>query len=405
MTEPEPGTPPAPHPAASRAGIALLGALVAFGALSIDMYLPSLPDIAASLDASPDRVQATLTTFFSGFAIAMLVYGPLSDAIGRRPLLIGGIVAFILASIGCAFAASVEQLIVLRFLQAAGGAAASVLGRAIVRDIFPPSEAPSALSTMALVMAFGPLLAPLVGGQILRFAEWPAIFLVLAAYGTVCLVATLRMIPETLPAERRRDLRLGRAFLAYGRILTDRVTFGYLLASGFSFAAMFAYITGTPFVYIEHFGVPREWYGALFGLNIVSQMSFTYLNARLVRRLGPQKMTLFGVMVGFAGATLLLFAGLTGIGGLALVVLALLPVVGITALVGANGTAIALNRFPENAGAAAATFTAALFAFGALASIGVGLVHDGTPAAMSLVIFACSTIALLGRLAARENAA
>ena len=151
--------------------------------------------------------------------------------------------------------------------------------------------------------------------------------------------------------------------------------------------------------------MPREWYGALFGLNIVSQMSFTYLNARLVRRLGPQKMTLFGVMVGFAGATLLLFAGLTGIGGLALVVLALLPVVGIPALVGANGTAIALNRFPENAGAAAATFTAALFAFGALASIGVGLVHDGTPAAMSLVIFACSTIALLGRLAARENAA
>ncbi|MEZ5839124.1 MAG: Bcr/CflA family multidrug efflux MFS transporter [Hyphomicrobiales bacterium] len=397
--------PAAPHPAASRRGIALLGMLVAFGALSIDMYLPSLPDIATSLATSPDRVQATLTTFFAGFGTAMLVYGPLSDAIGRRPLLLSGIVVFIVASIGCAFAASVEQLIVLRFLQAAGGAAAAVLGRAIVRDIFPPAEAPHVLSTMALVMALGPLLAPLIGGQILRFAEWPAIFLVLAGYGALCLVAAWRMLPETLPASRRRDLHLGRAFLAYGRILADRVSFGYLLASGFAFAAMFAYITGTPFVYIEYFGVPREWYGVLFGMNIVSQMSFTYLNTRLVRRLGPERMTLIGVVVGFAGAALLLLAGLTGLGGLPLIVVALLPVVGVTALVGANSTAIALNRFPENAGAAAATFTAGMFGFGALSSVAVGMVHDGTPAAMAIVIFGCSTIALLGRLFGGAGAA
>lgn len=392
------------HPATTTAGVILLGMLVAFAPAAIDLYLPSLPEIGRVLDASEKQVQLTLTAFLLGMCGAILIAGPLSDVLGRRLPLICGILLFVAASLLCAFAINIEQLIALRFLQAAGGGVASVLARVTVRDVFPANEAARVLSLMALVTSIAPLVAPLIGGQILRIGDWTHIFFALAAFGLICLLATWKILPESLPPERRSQSGTARAFLAYGHILADRVSLGYLLCGGFVFAAMFAYITGTPFVYIEYFKVPPEWYGVLFGLNIISQIIFTYINSRLVKKVGAERMSLYGTLAAFAGCAGLLVAGVTGWYSLAYIVICLLPIVGMTVMLGANAIAIMMHRFPENAGAAASTFTAGMFGFGAVASFFVGLLNNGTPWAMCMVIFGCGAISIFGRLILAKDA-
>ncbi|WP_404417343.1 Bcr/CflA family multidrug efflux MFS transporter [Marinospirillum sp.] len=376
--------------------IVLLAALVAFGPLSIDMYLPSLPLIAADLGAAQADIQLTISSFLIGLFIGMLFYGPLSDKLGRRPLLLGGITLYLLASIACFLAVSAEWLIAARFLQALGAAAASVLARAIVRDLFPLNEAARVLSLMHLVTMIATLIAPLVGGYLIMLTGWRSLFVVLFVFAALVLLFSVWKIPETHHGSSRGSSFLA-VYKAYGLILLQPVAVGYILCMSLTFAGMFAYITASPFIYIEYFGVAPQVYAWLFSLNIGGIILLVSLNARYVGRFGTQRLLWLGAALAAVSGLLLLFAGVSGWGGLPLIVVALLGFVSVTGVLGANCMASLLSRFPEQAGAAAGIAVATQFGTGALASGLVSWLHDGTPLAMSLIIglLGCGSLAAL----------
>lgn len=370
--------------------IVLLGALVAFGPLSIDTYLPSLPAIALALHATEAAVQLTISAFLVGFCSGMLVYGPLSDRYGRRPVLLGGIALYVLATLACALADDVGHLVALRALQAFGGGAAAVLARAIVRDIFPPLRVAPVLSLMQLVTMVAPLLAPILGGYLMLAAGWRAIFFALAAFGAWCFVAVWLRVPETHLPHARTGGGLGHAFRGYAAALRDPATLGYLLSSGACFVGLFAYITASPFVYIHHFGVPPQYYGYLFGLNVVGIIIGSSINARVVGRLGPDRMLRIGTSIAALAGLVLSALAISGRGGLMGVVLPLVFYVGVIGLVAANAVARLFALHPERAGAISALAGAIQFGCGTLGSLVVGHFPDGGPLAM------CATIGVGG---------
>lgn len=361
------------------------------------MYLPSLPGIARDLHATSAEVQLSVTAFLTGFCLGMLLYGPLADRFGRRPVLITGIFFYVITSVLCAFAQNVEQLVALRLLQALGGGAASVLGRAIVRDVFPPLDAARVLSIMHVITMIAPLVAPILGGYLLIGFGWRSIFTVLAGFGLICLAPVLWRLKETYPPTQRTATNLRSAFVPYGHLLRNRRALGYVLCGGLSFAGMFAFIAGSPFVYIEYFRVAPDHYGYLFGLNIVGIMLATTYNAKKVKRVGSQTMLSVGAAVAAVSGMVLAVSGITGFGGLAGVVIPLFFFVAVTGLIGANCVAQLLALFPQSAGVAAATFGAAQFGLGAAASVAVGVFHNGTPTAMCLVVAVtgCGSLMLL----------
>lgn len=388
-------TTPVIKPAREGRFILLLGALVAFGPLSIDLYLPALPAMAAGLAASAEAVQLTITVFLAGFSVGMLFYGPISDRYGRRTVLLSGIALFALASLACVLAVAVEQLILARFLQALGGGAASVLARAVVRDVYTPTEAIRKLSLMAMVTAIAPLLAPILGSVLLEHFGWRGTFGALLVWGLLSLLVVCFQLPETLPVERRGQLSLTSAFAAYGRLLSDPVALGLLLAGGMSFAAMFAYITGGPFYFIELHGYSPLAFSLLFAANALGIFTANFLNSRLVRRQGAAVMAGVGSGCGFVGALLLWVA--SGVGDALPAVLAgLFIVVSMTGLLGANCVGLLMARYPQNAGAAAALFGASQFGLGMLASATISYFHDPNGRAMAWVILAVSAMSLLG---------
>ncbi|MGA4635707.1 Bcr/CflA family multidrug efflux MFS transporter [Pseudomonas solani] len=385
--------------------ILLLAALVAFGPLSIDMYLPSLPLIASDLAASEAQVQMSIGLFLVGLCIGMLLYGPLSDRFGRRPLLLGGIALYLAASLGCALAAEVEHLLAWRLLQALGGAAASVLARAIVRDLFPLSDAARVLSLMHLVTMLATLVAPLLGSWMMQVAGWRSIFIGLLGFASLCALAVWCWIPETHQGDARGH-SLASAFLAYLSILSHPRALGLMLCMELSFAGMFAYITASPFVFIGHFGFSPSQYGLMFGANIAGVILATSLNARLIGRLGPERMLRLGSWVSILAGLWLLLAATQPVLGWWGIAFGLLLYVSVTGMLGANAIASLMALFPLRAGAAAALAVAGQFGLGALASAGVGLLHDGTPWPMCLVVAVCGVGAFLSlRLAVRREAA
>jgi DHA1 family bicyclomycin/chloramphenicol resistance-like MFS transporter len=356
-----------------------------------------LPSLANAFGTTAAAAQITLTSFMLGFSLGMLVYGPLSDAYGRRPILLGGIVLYALASIGCAVSYSIDSLVAFRFLQALGAGSASVLARAIARDAHAPSDAARVLSMLAIVTSIGPLLAPLIGGQLLLLGGWRAVFVALTLFGVTCAVTTYLRVPETWPREKRASSALGRSFAAYGRLLSDPVTWGHTLCGGMAFASMFAYITATPFVYIDYFHVKPQHYGFFFGLNIIGIISWNVVNTRLVGRVGSLKLISLASFVSVIAALATALVCLTGWGGLWSIVACLFFVVGVVGLLSANCTTDLMHRYPHNAGAAAAVFGAVQLALGAVASLAVGLLHDGTPHGMGIVIGVTGVLTFVGR--------
>lgn len=379
--------------------ILLLGALAACGPISIDMYLPSLPAITQAFTVTASAAQVTLTSFMIGFSLGMLLYGPLSDAYGRRPVLLGGVVLYVLASLACALAFGIGELVAVRFIQALGAGAASVLARAIVRDTHAPHQAAKVLSLLAIVTSCGPLLAPLIGGQLLLLGSWRLVFAVLTSYGLICSIAIIYRVPETWPVAKRAKSALHSSFNAYRHMLLDPVVWGHTLCGGMAFAAMFAYITATPFVYINYFQVAPQHYGFLFGLNILGIMGGNFLNTRLVHRLGTLRMISAAASVGTLASLAVGLVCLTGWGGLPAVVVTLFFVVSVVGVLSADCTTDMMQRYPNNAGAAAALFGATQFALGALSSLAVGALQDtgGSPRAMGMVIIFCGLVSYAAR--------
>lgn len=385
--------------------IVVLGAIVALGAAAIDMYLPSLPRIAEELASGSGQASLTLGAFLIGLGVGQLFHGAISDAYGRRWVLIAGITLYCLASLGCITATTISELIAWRFVQALGAASGSVIGRAVVRDLFSMDEGAKAQSFINMAFLATPLLAPNIGGYLLVWFGWRSIFLLLCLFGAACLVMLFFRLPESLPAERRTPLSLGSLLRGYGQILTQRQALGCILASMFSFSCMFTYFAASPFIFITLFDVPEENYGLLFALNILGTMATSYINTRLVVRVGAMAMLRLGCLICAIGGTLLMVTAWFGIGGLSGLVIPLLVVVGSLGLIGANALAGAMEPFPERAATAASLLGCSRMLLGAGMGAVVGLLHDGTPLPMAMIIFVLALLSLLSCLLLKSREA
>jgi DHA1 family bicyclomycin/chloramphenicol resistance-like MFS transporter len=385
-TVPAPGTPGELMSPRQRLSLVLvLGILIAIGPLTIDMYLPSLPTITDDLQTTAAAVQLTLTGTLAGLALGQLLIGPLSDAFGRRTPLLAGVAVHILASVLCVIAPNLAVLGTLRVLQGLGAAAAAVVAMAVVRDLFVGLAAAKLLSRLMLVMGAAPILAPTLGGIVLNWTSWRGVFVVLALLGAGILTATALALPETLPAERRRNGGVRGTVRDYGRLFTDRVYLGLILVAGLSMAALFAYVSGSSFVFQEQYGMTEQQFGFVFGAGAVGLITGTQLNVRLLRRWSPSQILVSALAAGAAsGLTLLLFAA-TGFGGLIGVLVPLWLVLAFAGLTFPNAPALALSRHGEAAGTAAALLGAVQFGVGALAAPLVGTLGTGA-VAMALVV-------------------
>jgi len=376
----------------------VLGSTMAVTPLAVDMYLPSMPSLSQALSADPARVQLTLSAFFLGLSLGQVFYGSLTDRYGRRPMLLIGLLIYVLSSAGCALASSVDALIVFRFLQAAGSCSAMVITMAVVRDRYGPAEGAHMISRMMLIMGVAPILAPLLGGFILTTVGWQAIFWFQALYGAVLVTSIALLLPETRPAHTRAPTGVWSALKTYGGVLSHRRFLGYALSRGLAQGGMFAYIAGSPFVFITLHGVPPQYFGLLFGLNAIGIIGASQVNVRLLRRYSPDRIlsrSLAGI--GVAGLLLALAALLPlsfGIPGFVALLLSLFVLMALTGLVQPNATVMAMQPFGDRAGSASALIGTLMFAIAAVTSSAVAFFHNGTALPMSGSIAVSGVLAL-----------
>jgi MFS transporter, DHA1 family, multidrug resistance protein len=371
----------------------ILGALTAMGPLAIDTYLPALPRIADDLHTSDALVQVSLSVYFVGIALGQAFYGPLSDRLGRKPALYLGLVLFILASLGCALAGTVEALIVFRFLQALGGCAPLVVPRAIVRDHFDQRDSVRMLSILMLVMGLAPILSPLVGGQLLGRFGWRSIFWVHAVYGSVWLLAVAIGLHESLDLARRQRQQLGAVLAVYGRLLRDRAFIAHVLVGALIFAGLLAYISGSPFVFIELFHVSPSHFGLYFGVNAIGIMAASQINRWLAHRLDASQILRRVLPVSLVASVALFVNAATGFGGFAGILVPLFVYIAMHGFVMPNTTALAMAPHGAVAGSASALLGSIQFILGALSGTLVGALSDGTPVPLAMVIAGCGACA------------
>ncbi|WP_405665921.1 multidrug effflux MFS transporter [Streptomyces sp. NBC_01166] len=302
---------PAPAPKRAAALIAVLGALTAVAPLATDMYVPGFPSMGDSLHASSSSVQLTMTAFLAGLVFGQLLFGPLSDSLGRRRLLISGAVGFTVFSVLCALAPNVQMLVGARFLQGLTGAAGMVLTRAVITDRFHGPDIPRYFAVLSQILGVAPVVAPVLGGVILAVSTWQAVFVVLAVIGIALLLSVLVAVPESLPVERRAAGGVAASFRAMGALLGNRAFMGYVCVLGFSGAALFAYISGSSFVFENLHGVSSTTYSLIFATNAVGMLLAGAVFARLSRRLPLNTLLVAGVGVAALGALarVLLVAG------------------------------------------------------------------------------------------------
>ncbi|PVZ43369.1 multidrug effflux MFS transporter [Pseudomonas sp. CC120222-01a] len=380
--------------------VLILGALSAFGPLAIDFYLPAFPAMAQAFATDEKHVQATLAAYFLGLSIGQLAYGPVADRFGRRKPLLFGVALFTLASLACAYAPNLDTLIVARFVQALGGCAGMVLSRAIVSDKCDPVASAKVFSQLMLVMGLAPILAPMLGGVLVNVAGWQSIFLALSLFSAASLLAVSLGLPESLPANMPRQ-PLSGALRQYLRLLADRVFIGHALTGGIAIAGMFAYIAGSPFVFIKLYGVPAEHYGWLFGTNAAGFILVAQVNARLLSKRGPAFLLVRAVWLYLAAGLVLL--GVAALRPTQLWPL-LVPLFVCIASLGCiipNASACAMSGQGARAGSASALMGCIQFSVAAGAASLVGVLHDGSAVPMALVISLCGvlvvSVALLTR--------
>jgi len=370
--------------------IIVLGALTAFGPMSIDMYLPAFPALTRHFHATQAQVQLTLTACLAGLALGQLLYGPVSDALGRRRPLYAGLAAYAVGSALCVVAPSVGVLTGLRLVQGLGGAAGIVIARAVVRDLYSGLAAARFFSLLMLVNGLAPMLAPLFGAQVLRFTSWQGVFVVLSGYGLVLLLGVALVLPETLPVERRHRGGLRHTLRTFKGLLRDRIFVGYALGGGLVFAAMFAYISASPFVTQEIYGVSPQTFGIIFGVNALGIVLASQVNGMLLGRVAPGTLLSAALAVHLAGGLGVLASVASGSHRLIWLLPPLFLAVSMIGIVLPNTTALALSAHPEAAGSASALLGVGQFLCGAAAAPLVGLGGRGT----ALPRQPCRTIAV-----------
>jgi DHA1 family bicyclomycin/chloramphenicol resistance-like MFS transporter len=366
----------------------VLGAFVAVGPLTIDMYLPALPTITEDLATTSATVQLTLTGTLLGLALGQLVLGPLSDALGRRRPLLAGTALYVVASLLVLVAPTIGVLGALRVLQGVGSAAGAVIAMAVVRDLFTGRAAATMLSRLFLVLGAAPVLAPTIGGELLRFTSWRGIFVVLAAYGVLLLAVGGWALRETLPPERRSTSGVAGTLRTYRGLLRDRTYVGLVVVAGLTMAGLFSYVSGSSFVFQRQFGLDEQQFGLLFGAGAFWLIVATQLNPIALRRWAPAQILVAGVVAGTIAGAALLGLALTGTGGLPGVVVPLWAVLFAGGLALPNAPALALSRHGEAAGAAAALLGAVQFGVGAAVAPFVGLLGNDAVAMGTVIVTA-----------------
>jgi DHA1 family bicyclomycin/chloramphenicol resistance-like MFS transporter len=371
-----------------RSLLLVVGALSALAPMSIDFYLPALPHLTADLGADTSTGQLTLTACLLGIAISQIVAGSLSDTLGRRRLVLIGLAAYSAISVLCALAPSIWVLLGLRFLQGAACGVGWVLSRAVVRDVWSGDQAARIFAVLVLISGVAPVLAPAIGGQVLVLTSWRGIFVSLAVLGAaIGAVAALRL-PETLAAHLRHEPGMGAKMRVFGELFRDRRFIPFAVSGGLSFAAMFAYISGSPFVLENIYNLSPQLYGVAFGVNSAGIVAASTVSRRLIGRLGPGPILRFGVTTMAIGGVGLLATVLLGL-GLVPLLLFLLATIASVGLIQPNATALAMAHQGHAAGSASALFGLGQFGVGAAAAPLVGIAGSHTAVPMALVIAIC----------------
>jgi DHA1 family bicyclomycin/chloramphenicol resistance-like MFS transporter len=379
----------------------VLGAVSAIGPAAMDVYLPGLPELADDFAAGPSAAQVTLTTYVLGLALGQLLAGPLSDIHGRRRPLVVGMAVFTVATFACSLAPSLWALAALRLVQGATAAVGVAIGRAVVRDLYVGAAGARYLSRLILVIGLAPIVAPVVGGQLLRFTSWRGVFVALSLVGLALTAVSARLLPETLPREHRRAASLGGTARTFALLLRDRRFVGFVLVVGLGGGAMLGYIAGSSFVLQEVYGASPQLYGVLFAANAVFLVVGAQINAHLLSTRSPHALLRLGVaMMVVAGLSLLAIVSLPD-PGLAAVMAPLMLLMLSWSFIQANALALALVDHPDMAGTAAALLGVGQYAFGALMAPLVGLGEEGTAVPMAAVITICG----LGAAVALEGLA
>lgn len=374
-----------------RRSVLLLGALEAFGPLSMDLYMPTLPQLAATLGTSDALAQATMSVCMIGLGLGQLIAGPLSDRFGRRTPILIGVALFALFSLACVFAPTIEVLLVARLLQGLAGSAGIVVTLAIARDMYSGTELSRMLSLLALVGASAPIIAPVIGGQLALVMDWRGIFGVLAGIGTAIFVLTLVLLKETLPPEQRHGGGFGTTAQHFGVLARDRLFVVMLIVSAAGGVAFFSYLSMSSFVLQDEFGLSPQLFSICFAANALANMGGAQLSRLAVSRFGPVRMYLAGQAATALAAAALLLVVLAG-GGVVGVLIVLAVYLFCGGVGGPNGTTLALGGHSERAGTASAVLGTAMFVVGPIVAP-LAALGGATALAMTLTIAISAVVA------------
>ncbi len=372
--------------------ILTLAATAALSPLAIDMYVPAMSQISHELGVTSGAVQLTLTAYTAAFAIGQLFSGPITDSFGRKPVLVTGIIIFIAMSILSALVTNIAGLTWARAIQGMAGASISIALLAALRDEFNKEDFARVISYVTLAMIFAPLVAPIVGGYLTVWFGWSSIFWVLSVISIVTLLAAYIKIPETLKDEHRQSFNVYNSLRHYRGLFKNGRAMALMLTSGFNFASMFAFLTGGSFIYIHLFAIPVQHVGYLYGINIISMIIMTVINARFVKRRGLSWMLQFGLVIHFAGGLLLLAGQFLNLGLWAMVSSVML-IIGTLPVIASNSMALILEDNPHIAGTAVSLIGTVRFGMGAIAAAIISNFKMTTVWPMILTMAACSTLA------------
>lgn len=371
--------------------IPILAVLMAFTSLSTDIYLPAMPAMQRDLHGN---IELTITGFLIGFALAQIIWGPLSDMYGRKTPLAIGLVFFIIGSVGCAMSHTMIAMVSWRVIQAFGACTGPMLARAMVRDVYEQKDSARMLSGLMILMAVAPIIGPLLGGQILRFTSWHTIFWLLALIGILMFAAQF-LLPETLKAEYRSEASVREAFSKYKLLLGNRTYMRYTLCLAFFYVAAYAYIAGSPAIYITYFKVAPQYYGYLFAVNVLGLIGFSFLNRKLITLYSLDTILRMATTVSMLSAIILAALAWLGLGGLPAVVIGIFFFFSMNGFIAACATAAALDGVPQMAGAASALLGSLQYGSGILSTLLLSIFGNETPVTMCILIAIFASVAAL----------
>lgn len=375
--------------------ILLLGLLSAIGPFSIDMYLPGFPTIAADLQTTVDRVSYSLSSFFVGICVGQMICGPLLDRFGRKRPLYVGLVLYIIASLGCAVSGTIESLIGFRFLQALGGCVGMVAPRAIVRDLFPVTESAKVFSLLILVIGVSPIIAPTAGSFFVTAFGWHSVFIVLAIVTALLLTAVIFLLPESKAPDPGFSLRPKPIVNSFLYVMKDPQFYTYALTGAVSAAGLFAYLSGSPFVFMQFFGVSEQQYSFIFALIALGLITSSQLNTLLLKKYSSEQIIQATLSVQVMVGLCLAVGTVTGFMGLYSTVFLIFLFLSCQGFSFPNSSALSMAPFSKEAGSASALMGALQMGIGAVASAMVGFFANNTALPMAGVMAGCAIIALI----------